>query len=70
MASDTDRIIHVIEASKDELKAVLSDHEKRIQRLEVAKAVQVWQLSAIVAVMMAFGNIMWSVIKDHFGWKQ
>lgn len=69
MANDTDKIIAAIATSTSELKDVLSDHEKRIQRLETAVAIHGWKIGAIVAVMMAFGGITWSALKDFLGWK-
>lgn len=66
----TDIIITEIRDSRDQIKsklakidAQLDGHEKRIQRLETSITVQGWKIGAIVAVMMAFGGITWSVIK-------
>lgn len=65
MANDTDKILKAIEGSTEELKDVLSDHEKRIRGLETVVAVQGWKIGAIVAVMVAFGGITINVVKQH-----
>ena len=67
--TDTDKILAAIQDSSDKVHETLGDHERRLQKLETAVTVHGLKIGAIVATIMAFGGIIWNVIKDQLGIK-